>query len=279
MADPTAESAASALAVELPPSLFEAVRAELRRAFQAPYEAPIVVAVNGLLAAGLWYLVPPSISDAMFSIHGSFMFPIVLAIWMFSDVPATNEIADDPVRMAAALDDWVMVERMLRAKHLVLWLLISPFALLAAVLIGFSSHDQLSAMLTIAWVLCVPFSMLGLSCYVGIRWPYNPITLKERWAERRRWPRMWLRWGLLVISPYGIVPMLGLISLLPFVVASVLDGATKSKPLGDLHFGLATGVSIAIGLVVWGLATRWMAQRAVHRAEELRSFMADPLRG
>ena len=35
-------------------------------------------------------LLPPRWQDALFSLHGTFAFALVLASWMYADVPATN---------------------------------------------------------------------------------------------------------------------------------------------------------------------------------------------
>ena len=56
--EPGARSVAITSHVDTPPlpsSLRQAVWIELGRASHAPYEAPIVVAVNGVLMTGLWF--------------------------------------------------------------------------------------------------------------------------------------------------------------------------------------------------------------------------------
>ena len=88
----------------LPPSYRAAFRTELRRAFSPPYEAPIVVVVNGLLMTGAWFLLPLPLQDMLFRVHGELAFPMVLVAWMFSDVPATNVLGSDAERSLAALD-------------------------------------------------------------------------------------------------------------------------------------------------------------------------------
>ena len=49
-------------------------------------------------------------------------FALVLAAWMYSDVPATNVLAPDRQRVMAAIDDPVMLQRLLYAKNIVLWM-------------------------------------------------------------------------------------------------------------------------------------------------------------
>ena len=75
---------------DLPSTFRQALRTELRRTFRAPYEIPVVVAVNGALMSSAWFFLPPPLKDDVFSLHGSLVFAGVLASWMYSDVPATN---------------------------------------------------------------------------------------------------------------------------------------------------------------------------------------------
>src|SRR5271165_2659660 len=81
---------------------------EFGRAFHPPYEVPIVIAVNGVLMAGLWFLAPKAWDNALFSLHGTLAFPLLLAGWMIRDVPATNVLGPDHRRTRVALDDPLM---------------------------------------------------------------------------------------------------------------------------------------------------------------------------
>jgi len=264
----------------LPPTFLIAFVDELRRSIRPPYEVMVVVACNAGLACVLWFFSPTWLYDAMFNVHSLLLFPMVLAMWMFSDVPATNELGPDRLRMSAALDDRVMIERLLRAKHLVLWCLVSPVALIAALLVGLSSHDPVATLLTMGWILIVPFSMLGLSCFIGVRWPYHPIHVRIRWEHRSEWRTMWLRWGILILVPYLIVPMMGLISLAPAMGLRWL--IQSGHPSGNVdHVAMALGIaaSMIIGVTVWSLGTREAASLAVHRREELRAYLAEPMLG
>src|SRR5271169_3978403 len=89
----------------LPRSLTQGVRLELERAFRAPYEVPIVVAVNGVMMTALWWWAPGSWKNSLFSLHGPLAFAMVLAGWMISDVPATNVLGPDARRTRDALDN------------------------------------------------------------------------------------------------------------------------------------------------------------------------------
>ena len=54
----------------------------------------------------------------MFTLHGSLAFALVLAAWMYADVPATNVLAPDRQRVMAAIDDPVLLRRLLYAKNI-----------------------------------------------------------------------------------------------------------------------------------------------------------------
>ena len=77
-----------------------AVAAEMGQAFSPPYQVPIVVAVNGLLMAGAWFLLP---RGWLFTLQSPLAFPVILSSWMYADVPATNVLAPDRIRVLEAL--------------------------------------------------------------------------------------------------------------------------------------------------------------------------------
>lgn len=80
----------------MPATLRQAVRIELAEALHTPYEIPIAVAFNGALMTVLWFFLPTQWKNALFALHGTLAFAMVLAGWMISDVPATNVLARDP---------------------------------------------------------------------------------------------------------------------------------------------------------------------------------------
>ena len=90
---------------QAPASLAGAVQSELREAVRPPYTVPLVVTFNGLLMAAAWFLLPTKWFDWLFTLHGPLAFAMVMAGWMYSDVPATNVLAPDRERVLAALDD------------------------------------------------------------------------------------------------------------------------------------------------------------------------------
>ena len=206
------------LAPALPGSLREGVRLELRRAFHPPYEMPVVVAVNGLLMAGCWFLLPESWQNWLFTLHGPVAFAMVLAGWMYSDVPSTNVLAPDRAWAIAALGDPAALRRLLYSKNLTLWLLVAPLCTVVAIGIGIHDHNWPPTLLSIAMIAVVPLGALGISAWVGIRFPYHPIALARRWEQRRSWKHMLARWTALVLTPYGLVPFVSVVLIAPSIL-------------------------------------------------------------
>jgi len=265
---------------EIAPNLAEAVRLEFRSTLQPPYETPIVVAVNGALMSSAWFILPTSLSDKLFTFHGSVAFAVVLAFWMYSDVPATNVLGPDRLRVIAAIDDPRTQRRLLYAKNLVLWILVTPACVLVALAVGLYEHDLLVTLYTIVWLGLVPLGVLGISNLVGIRFPYHPMPLRFRWQHRLPRRRMLVRWAALVVIPYGLVPALGVILMLPSLALwgfTSKSGLSKQLPSNDLGAGIALACVIA-GLCWWGghRAGTWLIRR---RREELLDFLGDPGRG
>lgn len=265
---------------DLPTTLGQAVTSEFGRAFRSPYEVPIVVAVNGGLMSVLWFFLPPHWKNALFSIHGTLAFAMVLAGWMFSDVPATNVLGPDAHRVLAALDDPAMFRRLLYAKNIVLWCLIAPLCSAIAVAIGVNAHDLSATIVSIAAIAIVPFGALGLSAWVGIRFPYHPIALSERWSHRTPWRHMIIRWLSLAATPYVLVPAIIGVFMLPSVGFWLLfakDGLHSR--LSDSEY--AVGMLIACVLAVVGsLGGHHLGGRlASRRKAELSSYLSDPSLG
>jgi len=266
--------------VQLPGTLRQAVRVEFGRAFHPPYEVPIVIAVNGALMTGLWFLLPTHWKNALFSLHGTLAFAMVLAGWMISDVPATNVLGPDARRIIAAIGDPVMFRRLLYAKNLVLWTLVAPLCTVIAVGIGLNAHNYVAMAVSILAIVVMPFGALGVSAWVGIRFPYHPIPLSERWAERRPWRHMIVRWLALALTPYGLVPVLAVAFLVPTLALwGLLAQHGLSAPLSDAEF--AWGILIACALSVIGsigghrLGERW----ARRRRAQLTAYLSDPSLG
>ncbi len=266
--------------VALPASVIEAVRLEFGRAFRAPYVVPSVVVVNGLLMTGLWWWAPGSWKNSLFSLHGPLAFALVLGGWMLADVPATNLLGPDPRRTRTALDDPVMFRRLLYAKNLVLWAFVAPLCSFVALIIGTSNHDYAAMVITIIAITVMPFGVLGISAWVGIRFPYHPIPMRERWADRHSWKHMWVRWLALVVTPYGLVPALAFAFITPTLLLwgiSAQNGLTGRLSDGEYALGVLMACGLSLTGAVFGhcAGARW----AFRRKKKLSAYLADPSLG
>ncbi|GAB1646709.1 hypothetical protein [Krasilnikovia sp. MM14-A1259] len=272
--------ARTAPAASLPVNLGRAVRAELRRALHPPYETPSVVIGNGLLMTACWTLLPAGLVDALFRFHGPLAFAMILASWMYSDVPATNLLGGDAARSVTALADPVMLRRLWFAKNIVLWLLVTPLCVATAAAIGVHEHDSVGAALTALWIMIVPAGALGFAAWLGIRFPYHPLPLRDRWSQRRRWRPMLVRWMVLVLAPYGLVPLLTFAVTLPSLLVwwAIARGEQDGR-LNHLQFALGLMVAAGPAAGAWLLGHRYGSRRAHRRRAWLTEFLGDPRRG
>jgi len=71
--------------------------------------------------SSVWFFLPRVLKDNVFTLYGSLAFALVLAAWMYADVAATNVLAPDRQRAMSAIDDAVLLRRLLYAKNIVLW--------------------------------------------------------------------------------------------------------------------------------------------------------------
>jgi polyferredoxin len=266
--------------VELPSDIGEAVREQIALTLRPPYEAPITVAVNGALMSSAWFFLPTSLRDKLFTVHGTLAFALVLAAWMYSDVPSTNVLGPDARRSGAAVDDPVMFRRLILAKSIVLWLLVTPVCALVALVSGLANHSLLSTWYTIVLIGVFPFGFLAISAWVGIVFPYHPMPLRYRWEHRKPRKRMLVRWGVLVVTPYVVVPLLGVLLMTPSLLIwgfTAPHGLTQKVPDGDFGVGVAVACVITLACAVGGhRASAWIARR---RRARLLDFLADPVRG
>src|SRR5664280_167756 len=105
----------------LPGDFRQAIRAEMSRVLHPPFETLLTVAINAALMSSAWFFLPPPLFNDLFSLHGSLAFAFVLSSWMYSDVPATNVLASDSIRVLGAMDRPEVLRRLLLAKATVLW--------------------------------------------------------------------------------------------------------------------------------------------------------------
>ncbi len=266
--------------VRLPGSTREAVRKQIALTFQPPYETPITVAVNGALMSSAWFFLPTGLRDKLFTLHGTLAFALILAAWMYSDVPSTNVLGPDAPRVVAALDDPVAFRRLLYGKNIVLWLMITPICAVVAVINGLIDHSLLSTLYTVVAIGVLPFGFLAISAWVGILFPYHPMPLRYRWEHRQPRKRMLVRWLTLAVTPYLLVPALAALLLAPSLLLwgfTSPHGLSEKVPDHDLGLGVAVACAIALVCSVGGQRLGvWMAQK---RRAKLAEFLSDPVRG
>jgi hypothetical protein len=264
----------------LPASLGQAVHAEFGRALDPPYEVPSVVVGNGALMILLWVLLPAAAVDAVFTLHGPLAFALVLATWMYSDVPATNLLGGDAVRSVAALPDPAMLRRLWLAKNIVVWAHVTPLCTVAAVVIGVDEGRLTTTLLSVVWIAVVPLGALGFAAWLGIWLPYHPVPLRYRWANRRHWRQMIARWLLLVLTPYGLVPaltaVLTLPSLLLWTAAAPSGNPTR---ITDAQFAWGLLLAAALAAIAWPGGHLIGSRLAHRRRRRLTEFLTDPDRG
>jgi len=265
--------------LHLPATLHEAVQEEFVRAFHRPFERLIAVTFNAALMSSMWFFLPEDLKDKMFTIHGSLAFAVVLAAWMYADVPATNVLGPDARRITAAIDDPVMLRRLLDAKTILLWGLVTPVCLTVALVSALIAHNYVVVLFSAVWIGIVPLGMLGVSAWVGILFPYHPMPVRYRLTHHQPRRRMLWRWLVLTLIPYAIVPFLGVLMMVPTLLLWGLvspDGITKQLPDQFLGWGVALACAVAALCSVGGrrIGCRMITR---HRAK-LLEFFADPAR-
>ncbi len=260
--------------------LAEAVQSELREAVHAPYTVPLVVAFNGVLMAAAWFLLPTKWFDWLFTLHGPLAFAMVMAGWMYSDVPATNVLASDRERVLALLDDPPRLSRLLYAQNLTLWCFVAPFCTVVALIIGYLNNDWPPTLVSITAIAIVPFGALGVAGWVGIIWPYHPRDLRFRWQHRHDWSHMIVRWLALLLVPYGLVPLLGVLIITPSLVLwSVLSTNGLSHKLPTTHFAGGVAVAAVVSMCVFYGGHHAGLRLIRRRHDQLRNYLSDPDRG
>ena len=264
----------------LPSNFREAVRLEFRRAFQHPYDTPLVVAINAVLMSSCWFFLPPGLKDNVFTFHGALDYSAVLCAWMYSDVPTTNVLGADAARISRALGDPTMLRRMLTAKCALLWLLITPFCLCVAAYSLLSQHRPMALLFSAIWIAIVPLGFLGIAGWLGIRFPYHPMPVRYRLDHLHPPLRMLWRWLALLLLPYAIVPAVALALMVPSLliwgIAST-QGLTSTLPQHSQALGI--GVACVAALCCAVMSLRVSVALIKKRAPELQEILEAPTWG
>lgn len=254
---------------------------EWRRVWTRPYDELSVVLINAALMCSLWFFLPTTLRDWVFSLHGPLAFPVVLAMWMLADVPATNLLGADVERAVALLDDPVGLRRWLWAKTIVLVVLVSPVCAVLAVVVGIvTGHTNVGAIAAVcAAILLVPVGVVAVSSWLGILYPYHQRSLRWRWEHRRS--RGTLRWLVLIVAPYVVVPAIAVVLLVPAIAVSALasGGRDSSGHVTADGFIIGALVGCAVAAVVFVAAHRYGAALVTRRRDALAAHLGDPDRG
>lgn len=262
--------------MRLPETFREAARAELVRVCHPPYEVLIVVLCNGMIMLGAWFIAPPALVVTKL---GLLAFPLMLASWMFSDVPATNVLGSDAARTSVVLARPTELRRLFYAKNLVLWLFVTPLCLAITIGVGVSEHRPMATIFSVVWIGFVPLGALGVAAWLGILWPYHPMRLAERWRNRRPYRRMIIRWSVLVIAPYVVVPALTTVILAPTLVVWYVGAKNHNGQLSDPLFAAGTALACVVALNAWVWGHHYGTSLARRRRDALLRFLAQPTNG
>ncbi len=264
----------------LPENMRQALRAEAARVFHLPFDTLVTVALNAAIMSSAWFFLPTTVVNELFSLHGSLAFAFVLSSWMYSDVPATNILGPDAIRVLAAIDQPVVLRRMIMAKSTILWCIVAPFCLVIAFISGMRAHDPLVEVYSAVGIGVIPFGVLSISAWFGILYPYHPVPIRYRWSKRRDWKPMLLRWSILVLMPYGLVPLLTGLFLVPTLLVwglTSMSGLSTQLPDNDLGRGIALACAVSIGALVIG--HRYSLRLIARRRDKLVAYLSDPLLG
>jgi len=264
----------------LPENMRQALRAEASRVFRMPFDTLVTIALNAALMSSAWFFLPTTMVNELFSLHGSLAFAFVLSSWMYSDVPATNVLGPDAVRVLAAIDRPEVLRRMLMAKSTVLWCIVAPFCLVIAFITGMRADDPLVDIYSAVGIGVIPFGVLSISAWLGVLYPYHPVPIRYRWSKRRDWKPMLLRWSILVLMPYGVVPLLTGLFLVPTLLVwgmTSASGLSTKLPDNDLGLGIALACAVSMGALTLG--HRYSLKLIVRRRTALVAYLSDPLLG
>jgi hypothetical protein len=257
-----------------------AIGAEYRRIFSERRDDLTAVSFNAVLVTLCWFLLPDSIRNWIFTLHGALAFPYVLEMWMLGDTPATNVAGRDAVRALSQLPDPAALRLWLRAKHLVLASFVGPTAAIVAVVIGLVQHRYQVAAAVALTLLFLPLGVLSVAAWVGLWLPYHPRKLLWRWEHRTDWRAALLRWGVLVLLPFMVVPAIAIMLLIPSLIIWII--AHQGHPpheMDPVGLWIGTVVSVAVSLIVFVWAPSVAAKIARRRYAELHGYLSNPEHG
>jgi hypothetical protein len=257
-----------------------AVRSEYTRILVHGRDDLLAVSFNAVLVTVCWFLLPDTIQNWLFALHGPLVFPFILEMWMLGDTPATNVAGRDAVRAMGQLDDPSALRTWLRAKHLVLTSFVGPCAAIVAIVIGIvEQRYMVGAAVAIALVF-LPLGVLSVAAWISLWMPYHPRKLLWRWQHRSDRRAALLRWGVLLVLPYLVVPAIGLTLLGPTLIIWII--AHQGYPphqMDSTGLWIGTAVSVVVSVIVFGWAPMVASKIARHRSDKLHSYLSNPENG
>jgi hypothetical protein len=125
-------------------------------------------------------------------------------------------------------------------------------------------------------LVAVPFGASAVAEWVGILWPYHRRGLRWRW-EKRHAHRRTMRWLVLVVSPFIVVPALIAVSLACGIAAgAAIGGRDASGHLDTTGLTVAAALSIFVAGVAFFAAPRVSTGLAGKRRTVLTRTLRDP---
>ena len=262
------------------PSTSSAIKAEYARVLTVRKDDLIAVAINAALVTICWFLLPDSARNWLFALQGALAFAYVLEMWMLGDTPATNILGRDRDRALALLRDPAAMRQWLRAKHVALWTFVGPPCAVVALVIGIVRGEFMTGLAVALILLTLPLGVLSVAAWVGIWLPYHPQSLAWRWRHRTDRRGAVIRWGILVVLPYVVVPLIALLLLTPsLVIWNIAAHGQPPRQVGPTGLWIGTAVSVAVSLIVFALAPAVTSKLARRRLDKLSGYLGDPEHG
>jgi hypothetical protein len=261
-------------------STSSAIKAEYQRLLTIRRDDLVAVAGNAGLVTICWFLLPDTALNWLFALHGALAFAYVLEMWMLADTPATNVFGRDPDRALPLLRDPAAMRQWLRAKHIALWTFVGPPCAVVALVIGIARGQYSQAVAVALLLLSLPLGVLSVAAWIGIWLPYHPRELLWRWRHRSDWRGAVLRWGILVLLPFLVVPVIAVLLLTPTLLIWTL--AAQPEPMRDVGpagLWIGTAVACPVSLIVFAVGPVVTAKIASRRLDTLSGYLGNPEHG
>jgi hypothetical protein len=198
---------------------------------------------------------------------------------MLADTTATNMLANDPGGSLAALPDPGRLRRLLRVKTIALALAVGPVCAAVCLAVAIAVGRLAAGLALAATLLALPFGTVAVAAWLGVLLPYHRHRLAWRWLHRRPWRRA-LRWGVLVVAPYTVVPALTATLLAPGLLVGVdLRHRDGHAHLAGRSVVAAAGLGCLAAAIAFWLGPYVTARLAARRGAALAAYLRDPERG